>query len=119
MQGLWVPYRADLVQRGVLTQQQVDQLMSYNPAVDFNHWSFDAEGRCINYMIAPPLYYPTGLEVPRLKERISSGHIKSILVAGGSRAHARAVRAALKAGIANILITDHVTAEMLLHDELW
>ena len=119
MQGLWVPYRADLIQRGVLTEQQVSQLMSYNPVLDFNHWSFDAEGRCINYMITPPLYYPTGLEVPRLKERISSGNIKSILVAGGSRSHARAVRAALKAGIANILITDHVTAEMLLHDELW
>ena len=119
IQGLWIPYRPDLVQRKVLSQEQIDQLMSYHPVLDLNHWSFDKDGQCINYMISPPLYYPTGFEIPRLKEKVSNSGIKSILVAGGSRSHAIAIRAALKAGIANILITDHVTAEMLLHDELW
>jgi len=45
-----------------------------------------------------------------------------ILVAGASPAYATGMRAVLKAGIVNILITDHVTghvtAELLMRDEI-
>ena len=43
--------------------------------------------------------------------------VKVILVAGGGPAYVSAIQAALKAGLANILITDHITAQLLLNDE--
>jgi len=65
-------------------------------------------------MIDPPPYYLTGLPIPRLKEKIRKEGTKVILVAGAGPAYVPAIRAALKAGIANILITDHITAQLLL-----
>ncbi|WP_268963485.1 sugar-binding domain-containing protein [Reticulibacter mediterranei] len=40
-------------------------------------------------------------------------HTKVILVAGASKSRIPAIRAALKAGLANVLITDHITAQSL------
>ena len=104
----------DLVRRGIVSPEQVEKIESYNPIVDINHWVFDAAGRCINDLLDPPPYYLSGLEIPRLKDKIQQGSAKVILVAGGSARYVPAIRAALKAGIANILITDHITAQMLL-----
>lgn len=119
MTGLWLPpANEELVQVGILQRQQVDLLRSRQPVVDINHWSFDATGACINEQLEPPPYYLTGLEIPRLKEKISKGNMKVILVAGANIAYVPAIQAALKAGIANILVTDHVTAELLMKPEL-
>jgi DNA-binding transcriptional regulator LsrR (DeoR family) len=65
-------------------------------------------------MIDPPPYYLTGLPIPRLKERILAGITKVILVAGAGPSYVPAIRAVLKAGLANILVTDHITAQFLL-----
>jgi deoxyribonucleoside regulator len=92
----------------------VNTLQPYHPIVDIDHWVFDADGRCINELMDPPPYYLTGLNIPNLKERIRKEHIKVILVAGASDAYIPGIQAVLKAGIANILITDHITAELLL-----
>jgi len=118
MTGLWTPhFDADLVTRGVLRQEQIDRLQSRHPVADINHWVFDASGTCVNEYLTPPPYYLTGLEVPRLKDRIKKDQTKVILVAGASPAYATGIRAVLKAGIINILITDHVTAELLMRSE--
>jgi DNA-binding transcriptional regulator LsrR (DeoR family) len=113
--GLWTPHtNNDMVMRGILTKEQLDLIEEYQPAVDINHWVFDAQGECINYMMPSFPYTLTGMEIPRLKEIIRQRKAKVVLVAGGSPSYVSAIRAALRAGLANILITDHITAQLLL-----
>ncbi len=115
--SLFTPHSdEELVQRGVLSPGQLEAFDRYNPVVDINHWVFDAEGRCINDLLDPPPYYLSGLDIPRLKDKIQQSNAKVILVAGGSARYVPAIRAVLKARIANILITDHLTAQLLLID---
>jgi DNA-binding transcriptional regulator LsrR (DeoR family) len=117
MMGLWTPHTNDeIVMRGILTREQIEALESFHPVVDINHWVFDADGRCINELMDPPPYHPTGFAIPRLKERIRAG-AQVILVAGGGPSYVPAIRAALKAGLANILVTDHITAYQLLESD--
>jgi DNA-binding transcriptional regulator LsrR (DeoR family) len=103
-----------LVNSGITSQAQLDVFDSYRPVVDINHWLFDVEGRCINHLIKPPPFYLSGLDFPGLKDRIQRGNTKVILIVGGSARYLPAIRAAIKARIISILITDHVTAQMLL-----
>jgi deoxyribonucleoside regulator len=118
MMGLWPPHTNDeVVVRGILGREHINAIEPFHPAVDINHWVFDAEGRCINEMMDPPPYYLTGFPIPRLKEKIRAEGTKAILVAGAGPSYVPAIRAALKAGIANILVTDHITAELLLSPE--
>ncbi|GEM_PF-594349 len=118
MMGLWTPHSNDeIVMRGILTREQIEAMEAYHPVVDINHWVFDAQGRCINELMQPPPYYLTGFAIPRLKEKISKEDARVILVAGGGPAYVPAIRAALKAGLANILVTDHITAQLLLTEE--
>ncbi|HLI08132.1 MAG TPA: sugar-binding domain-containing protein [Ktedonobacteraceae bacterium] len=115
--SLWTPYtHKDLISRGILTPEQLDAIEQYHPAVDINHWVFDAIGRCINELVEPFPYALTGLEIPGIKDKIQRSGAKVILVAGGSPSFVPAIRAALRAGIANILVTDHVTAQLLLEE---
>lgn len=115
--SLFPPYTHDeLVMNRILSQEQRDAIEAYRPAVDINHWIFDPSGRCINELLEPPPYFLSGLEVPRFKDKIQQGNAKVILVGGGSPSYVPAIRAALKAGLANILVTDHVTAQLLLLD---
>jgi deoxyribonucleoside regulator len=116
--GLWPPHtNNEVVMRGTFTREQIEEIEAFHPAVDINHWFFDAEGRCINEMMDPPPYYVTGFPIPRLKEKIRKEGTKVILVAGAGPSYVPAIRAALKAGLANILITDHITAEQLISSE--
>jgi len=113
--GLWTPHtNTDMIMRGIISHEQLESIEAYQPAVDINHWIFDAQGRCINEMMDPFPYALTGMEIPRLSDAIQQRKVKVILVAGGSPSHVSAIRAALKAGLANILITDHITAQLLL-----
>lgn len=113
--GLWTPgTNKDMLARGILTQEQLEVIETYRPVADINHWVFDAAGKCINELIDPFPYALTGLEIPRLKEKIWQHNTKVVLVAGGSPSYVPAIRAILKAGLANIVITDHMTAQLLL-----
>jgi DNA-binding transcriptional regulator LsrR (DeoR family) len=113
--GLWTPHtNNDMIMRGILSQEQLDAIEEYRPAVDINHWVFDADGRCINEVMDRFPYTLTGMEIPHLKDAIQQRKAKVVLVAGGSPSYVSAIRAALKAGLANILITDHITAQLLL-----
>jgi DNA-binding transcriptional regulator LsrR (DeoR family) len=115
--GLWTPHtNDDMIMRGILTPEQTAAIEKYQPAVDINHWVFDAYGRCINDMMDIFPYALTGMEIPRLKDDIRERKIKVILVAGGGPSDVSAIRATLRAGLANILITDHITAQLLLTD---
>lgn len=113
--GLWTPHtNEEMVRRGILSEEQLAVIEAYEPAVDINHWVFDASGRCINELVKPFPYTLTGLEIPRLKDRIEQGNTKVLLIAGGSPSYIPAIQAAFNAGLANILITDHITAQLLL-----
>lgn len=115
MMGVWHPHTNNqLVSRGIISNEQRDAIEAFHPVVDINHWVFDAEGRCINEMMDPPPYHLLGFAIPDLKEKIRKDGTKVILVAGGGPSYVPAIRAALKAGLANILITDHMTAQLLL-----
>ncbi|GAC1360653.1 MAG: sugar-binding transcriptional regulator [Ktedonobacteraceae bacterium] len=116
--GLWTPHtNSDMIRRGILTPEQVETISAYRPVVDINHWVFDAEGQCINEMIDPFPYTLSGLEIPTLREKISRTNTKVILVAGGSPSYIPAIRAVLKARLANILVTDHITAQFLMIED--
>ena len=116
--GLWTPHtNTDMITRGILTQEQLEIIDTYRPVVDINHWVFDAAGNCINEMLDPFPYTLSGLEIPQLKEKIRQRNTKVILVAGGGPAYIPAIRATLKAGLANILVTDHTTAQFLLMND--
>jgi DNA-binding transcriptional regulator LsrR (DeoR family) len=116
--GLWTPHsNKEMITRGILSQEQLDIIAAYRPVVDINHWVFDQVGNCINEQLDPFPYTLTGLEIPSLYEKIQQGALKVILVAGGSPTYVPAIRATLKAGLASILITDHITAQLLLTDE--
>lgn len=106
----------DLVMQQILTLEQHRAIEAYQPTADINHWMFDASGRCINNLLTPPPYFLSGLDIPSLKDKIKQGGTKVILVAGGSPAYIPAIRAVLRAGIVNILVTDHVTAQLLLRN---
>jgi deoxyribonucleoside regulator len=113
--GLWTPHtNNDMIIRGILTEKQLAAIDKYQPAVDINHWVFDASGNCVNEIMPDFPYALTGMNIPSLKEAIRERKAKVILVAGGSPSYVSAIRAALKAGLANILITDHITAQLLL-----
>ena len=117
MLGVWPPHtNNEMILRGILSRDQIQAVEKYSPAVDINHWVFDAEGQCINTMLDPQPYCLSGMEIPILKEKIRTG-TKVILVAGGGRAYVPALRAALNAGLASIVITDHITAQKLLEDK--
>ena len=117
MFGLWTPRTNDeVVMKGILSRDIMSAFESYQPAVDINHWVFDAEGRCINELLDPPPFHLTGFPIPMLKQRIADG-AQVIVVVGGSSAYVPAIRAVLKAGLANILVTDHITASQLLSAE--
>ena len=117
MMGIWTSdIDHDVIKRGILSQQQLETFRAYQPVADINHWFFDAHGRCVNELVGASPYYLTGLEIPRLRERIKQEKTKVILVAGASKSRIPAIRAALNAGIVNILITDHITAELLKTD---
>ena len=118
MMGLWpTHFNQDLIMRGVLPTEQINALQSRKAVMDINHWAFDAEGSCVNDQLPSAPYYLTGLEIPCLRDRIRHDKAKVILVAGASLSYASGIRAALKAGIVNILITDHVTAQLLMERE--
>lgn len=116
--GLWTPGTySDMIARGILTPDQVKAIAAYQPVADINHWVFNAGGECINELMNPFPYTLSGLEMPALRDKIRNSNTKVILVAGGSPAYIPAIRAVLRAGLANILITDHITAQLLLIDE--
>ena len=115
MLGLWPSYtNVELVMRGILTREQTDVLETFHPVVDINHWVFDIQGRSINEVIDPLPYHLTGFPIPSLKEKIKKEGTKVIFVAGGGPSYVPAIRAVLKAGLVNILITDHMTAQLLI-----
>jgi deoxyribonucleoside regulator len=118
--GLWTPHGYDdMVTRGILTREQVDQIASNRPVMDMNHWVFDSTGKCLNDSpeLQPFPYFLSGLEIPRVRETIRNRNIKVIMLAGGSPSYVPSIRAALKAKLANLLITDHITAQLLLVDD--
>ena len=116
--SLWTPYsNKDMIARGILSPEQLEAIEKYRPVADINHWVFDASGRCLNEMVEPFPYALSGLEIPRINDKIQQNSAKVILVVGGSPSFIPAIRAILRARLANILVTDHITAQLLLEND--
>lgn len=115
--GLWRPEFDEIVKLGFLTQEKRDQLESYYPVADINHWLFDASGQCINRLFDPEPYFLSGMEIPDLKDKVQNNRTRVMLIAGGDTSYAPAIQATIKAGIVSILATDHITAHALLELE--
>ncbi len=104
-----------LVERGVLDVSQADQLRELKPVAHIDLYFFDIEGNCINEQVNPPLFSLTGLEIPNLRHRLEKEEdLKVILFGGASRNMVDAIHGILQAKLANILITDHITGQLLL-----
>lgn len=114
MMGLWPSSSFNyLVRRGIVSQEQMDEFEAFQPVADINHWVFNQVGICINEILTPPPYFLTGLEIPKLANRIKQHKSKSILVAGASKSYIAGILAILRAGLVSILVTDHITAQLL------
>ena len=90
------------------TDEQVNADIQQNAAGDIYSRFFDCDGKICNKELDDRT---VGL---RLADLQSKEH--SILLSGGE-AKLRAIRAALKGGYANVLITDQFTARSLLSEE--
>ncbi len=110
------PSNEELIRQAMITREQYRAIEAHQPVADINHWIFDVEGRCINELLSPPPYYLSGLEIPALKQMIEQEGTKVLLLAGGHPAYVPAIQAILRAGLATILVTDHVTAQLLLKE---
>src|SRR2546428_294030 len=114
MMGLWPSSASDyLVRREIVTQKQMDEFKAYQPVADINHWVFNEAGICINEILTPPPYFLTGLEVPKLKDRVKQRKTKTNLVDGASKSYITGILAILSTGLVSILVTDHITAQLL------
>jgi DNA-binding transcriptional regulator LsrR (DeoR family) len=61
-------------------------------------------------------FFLTGFEISKLSKVSRNPNVKVILVSGGDRATALAVKAVLRAELVTDLVTDHLTAYELLKD---
>jgi deoxyribonucleoside regulator len=121
--GLWVPDEDGLnrlFKRNVIDDKQYKVLCDgkSKPKANINLWFFDGNGNSIVAELEKCNFYLTGLDIPKLRERVVERSVKSILVAGGGEKYTDAIKAVLKAGIITELITDHVTALRLVEKEL-
>ena len=116
--SLWLPDLESLAGQGILGLDTLHTLKSsYHPVADINHWLLDASGNCITELMDPPPYYLSGLEFSTLQARVQRRETRTMMVVGGDSAYAPAIRAAIRAGIVNILVTDHLTAGALMELE--
>ncbi len=113
---LFAPFSPNVLSKGVLKQEQIDKIMSKKPVCNIDLWFYTLDGECVNNMMADPPYYLTGYNINNLRTKVENDEAQVILVAGGFDAHVAGIQAALRARLANVLITDHITAMKLIGD---
>lgn len=111
-----------------------DDLKSCNPIGDVNLCFFDGEGNDVTQDIVDRrwggqpngLYFDgmvdchpflLGLSIHRLRTLSETKNV--VLVAGGDRRKTKAIKALLKAGVVNSLVTDEVTMNQILFPEMY
>lgn len=120
---LFTPYSNEIIERGILQKEQVAKI-SQNAVCNIEMWFYSQKGKCVNTTMAEPPFFLTGYDINKLREKVEKRKAQVILVAGGSEKKADGtvmnqvdgIRAILEAKLANVLVTDHITARGLLND---
>ena len=105
------------VKYGFTNQSDLDKLEEMNAIAEINSHYFDSEGSEINTDInGNPITQPIGMNLKTMKEIAKKGGL-TILTAGIKENRYGPIRACLKGGIINVLITDHITAKRLIKEK--
>ena len=104
------PARSTVVQAGLLNQETVQDLMARGAVGEIaSHWWFDARGN----VVGQEQLQAIGLGLDGLAQMVRR-RAKVIAVVGASADRVLPLRVALSHGLANVLVTDHISAQLLL-----
>ena len=104
------PKRSTVVRTGLMSVDDVKELVARGAVGEIaSHWWFDSQGR----MVDQDHIHPIGLGLDGLTDMVRR-RAKVIAVVGGSPERILPLKVALENKLVNILITDHITAQMLL-----
>jgi DNA-binding transcriptional regulator LsrR (DeoR family) len=107
------PERSTVVRAGLLDPSQVRDLVARGAVGEIaSHWWFDASGQVVEQTAA----HAIGLGLEGLSEMVER-RAKVVAVVGASRERVSPLRVALNHRLINVLITDHVTAQLLVSRE--
>ena len=105
--------RSTVVRTGLLSVERLKDLIARGAVGEIaSHWWFDSQGK----IVGEGQIHPIGLGLDGLSEMVSR-RAKVIAVVGGSRERVPSLKVALRHGLANVLITDHVSAQLLLTED--
>lgn len=103
--GVFEPDATLLSSGNALTAEETDSLRSSGVAGDIALQFFDSEGRKVRHPINDRI---VGTDLDRIKQ------IPRVIGVAGGQAKTRVIRAALRGGLINVLVTDDQTAKRLL-----
>jgi len=107
------PNNSTVVQTGLMSVESVEELISRGAVGEIaSHWWFDSRGK----VVAQGEVHAVGLGLDGLADMVRR-RAKAIAVVGASRVRIAPLRVALEHKLVNVLITDHVTAELLASGE--
>ena len=106
------PERSTVVRMGLLSPDVVKGLIARGAVGEIaSHWWFDHQGR----VVGQEQIHPIGLGLDGLSQMVRR-RAKVIAVVGGSKERVPPLKVALDHKLANVLITDHITAQLLLSE---
>ena len=107
------PERSTVVRAGLLSPAEVRDLMARGAVGEIaSHWWFDDSGQVVQESATPAI----GLGLGGLSEMVRR-RAKVVAVVGASRERVSPLRVALNHRLINVLVTDHVTAQLLVSQE--
>ena len=107
------PGRSTVVRVGLLGATDVNDLISRGAVGEIaSHWWFDGGGRTVGRGQT----HAIGLGLEGLAQMVKR-RAKVVAVVGASKERIRPLRVTLQCGLANVLVTDHVSARLLLADD--
>lgn len=107
------PERSTVVQMGLVTKGTVKSLVARGAVGEIaSHWWFDSQGQIVDQ----DRTYAVGLGLDGLADMVDR-RAKVIAVVGAGRERIRPLKVALINRLANVLITDHISAQILLTED--
>ena len=107
------PERSTVVRMGLADKDTVNDLLARGAVGEIaSHWWFDARGKIVDQAQT----HAIGLGLDGLANMVDR-RAKVIAVVGAGRERIRPLKVALASRLANILVTDHVSAQLLLSED--
>lgn len=107
------PDNSTVVRTNLMSVTAVKSLVTRGAVGEIaSHWWFDREGGVVEQNDV----HSIGLGLDGLRQMVER-RAKAVAVVGASRERVPPLKVALNSGLVNVLITDHVTAELLLSEE--